>query len=147
MRVYVAAFFDDRERIRQEALKLWDKGYDVISSWLNEVSKPEHMSKEDFWKKLALKDIAEVKSSNLIILDTLEETPRGGREVEFGFGLAQHQDKSIYLVGPVRNVFHTLADRRYATWKELLKDLPSLTGKSKINDNPKVTKKKKSKKK
>jgi nucleoside 2-deoxyribosyltransferase len=139
LKIYVASFFDDRERLRLEAQKLWAKGHEVVSSWLNEVSRPEHMSKEDFWRKLALKDIAEVKSANLVILDTVNETPRGGREVELGYALAQHQDKSVFLVGPVRNVFHTIVDKRFENWDELLEDLPDAE-RNKINDNPKVKK-------
>lgn len=127
MKIYIASFFDTRQRIRPFADQLWTKGHEVVSSWLNETAKPDGMSKQEFWRKLAIKDLAEVKQADCIILDTLDITPRGGREVEFGFALAHFQTKSIWLVGPVRNVFHELVDRRFDTWEQLILDVPTIT--------------------
>lgn len=126
MKVYIASFFDTRLRIRPYADVLWHKGYEVVSTWLNEVAKPEAMTTEEFWRKLAIKDLAEIKSADILILDTLDVTPRGGREVEYGFALAAFQGKLVYIVGPVRNVFHTLADRRFASWDKLVEELPEV---------------------
>src|SRR3990167_7149775 len=81
------------------------------------------MTHEEFFKKLAIKDLAEIKSCDLIIVDTQEITPRGGREVELGFALGQHQSKLIYIVGPKRNIFHELADKQFANWDELVDEL------------------------
>lgn len=135
IKVYCASFFDTRERIRKEAEKLWGKGHEVVSSWLNEVSRPEHMSTKEFWKKLAMKDLAEIKQADLLIIDTFDVTPRGGREVEYGFALAHFQGKSTWLVGPVRNVFHELADRQYDSWETLMRDIPDINKKA---ENPKA---------
>lgn len=131
MKIYVASFFDTRTRIRPFADQLWHKGHELTSSWLNETAKPEGMSKEVFWRKLAIKDLAEVKQADMIIVDTLDITPRGGREVEYGFALAHFQTKHSYIVGPVRNVFHELADRRFDTWEECLEAIPTIA-----NDAP-----------
>ena len=100
------------------------------------MARPEIMSTDEFWKKLAIKDLAEIKSADLIILDTIDLTPRGGREVEYGFALGQFQTKSIWRVGPVRNVFHELVDRAYETWDQLMQDIPDV---SKKPDNPRST--------
>ena len=124
MKVYCASYFDTRDRIRPYADIIWRKGHEVVSSWLQEVAKPEGMTQNEFWKKLAIKDLAEINACDLLILDTIDLTPRGGREVEFGFTLGRFQTKSIYLVGPVRNVFHTLVDRTYDNWDLLLADIP-----------------------
>jgi len=129
MKVYCAGFFDSQKRIRAEADKLWAKGHEVVSSWLQEVARPEGMTREEFWKKLAIKDLAEINAADLLILDTFDITPRGGREVELGFALGRFQTKSIYLVGPVRNVFHTLVDRQFDNWNSLLDDLPDVVAK------------------
>lgn len=125
MKIYIASFFDTRKRIRPYADTLWAKGHEIVSTWLNEVSKPEMMATEIFRKKLAMKDIAEVNDADLVILDTLDITPRGGREVEFGFALGRFQSKIIYRVGPVRNIFHTLCDNSFDNWDELLDKIPS----------------------
>ena len=126
MKVYLASFFDTRTRIRPYADQIWHKGHEVVSSWLNETAKPELMTKEEFWKKLAIKDLAEVKQADMIIVDTLDVTPRGGREVEYGFALAHFQTKHAWIVGPVRNVFHELADKRFDSWEECLNAIPTI---------------------
>ena len=134
MKIYIASFFDTRSRIRPYADKLWAKGHEVVSTWLNEVARAEGMTTEEFWKKLAVKDLAEVNAADLLILDTTDVTPRGGREVELGFALGRFQSKSVYMVGPVRNIFHTLVDRRFDSWDGLVAALPDVT---KPSDNPK----------
>jgi len=133
MKVYIASFFDTRNRIRPYADELWKRGHEVVSTWLNETSRPEGMTTDEFWKKLAIKDLAEINAADLLILDTIDVTPRGGREVELGFALGRFQGKSIYMVGPVRNVFHMLVDRRYDSYEALLADIPNIT---KANENP-----------
>jgi hypothetical protein len=92
----------------------------MTSSWIDEVEKPAHMRKHDFWKKLAMKDLAEIQEADLVILDTLDVNCRGGREVEYGFVLGAFQNKSVYIVGPIRNVFHTLCDKRFDSWEDCL---------------------------
>jgi hypothetical protein len=138
VKIYTASFFDTRERIRPFADQLWKRGHNVVSSWLNETSRPEAMSTKEFWRKLAIKDLAEIRAADLLILDTIDVTPRGGREVEFGFAMAFFQDKLIFRVGPVRNVFHELVDREYDTWEALMADIPDVTKKS---ENPIVANK------
>lgn len=134
IKVYIASFFDTRARIRPYADKLWERGHEVVSTWLNEVGRAEGMTTEEFWKKLAVKDLAEVNAADLLILDTADVTPRGGREVELGFALGRFQSKSVWLVGPVRNIFHTLVDRRFANWDELMAVVPDVRTTS---ENPK----------
>ena len=129
MKLYIASFFDTRQRLRPYAEQLWHKGHEIVSSWLNETAKPAHMSKDEFWKKLAIKDLAEIKQADLLIIDTVDITPRGGREVELGFALAHFQTKSTWLVGPVRNVFHELVDRRFDSWEDVVEALPDIAEK------------------
>ena len=126
MKIYIASFFDTRERLHGPAATLWKMGHEVVSTWLYEVQKPALMSKEEFWRKLALKDLAEIKAADLLICDTFDVTPRGGREVEFGFALGGFQGKMVYVVGPVRNVFHTLADKTFESWDECLRHIEGL---------------------
>ena len=120
MKIYIAGFFDTRERLRPVRDKMWQMGHQVLSHWLDEVSKPEGMEEEVWWRKLALRDLVDVYASDLLIVDTLDVTPRGGREVEFGFALSRFQDQQVWVVGPYRNVFHRLADLKFDTWEECL---------------------------
>jgi len=78
------------------------------------------MSQDIFWKKLALKDLAEIKSADVLVLDTFVGSERGGKEVEFGFALGQFQSKLVYIVGPIINVFHSLCDRQFDSWPDFI---------------------------
>ena len=120
MKIYMAGFFDTRERMRPLRDQIWKLGHEVVSTWLDEVKYPETMDREIFFKKLALRDLAEIRSADLIIMDTIDETPRGGREVELGFALGRFQSIEIWIVGPLRNVFHRLADLHFVNWDECL---------------------------
>lgn len=136
MKVYIGSFFDTRERLLPYRDQLFKLGHDVVSTWLNETKKMPEMGHDEFWKKLAVKDLAEIQSADLFILDTLDITPRGGREVEIGYALAGHQNRLIYLVGPVRNVFHTLADRRFDTWDECMASVRDLKDQGSVAKQP-----------
>lgn len=111
-------------------------GHEITSSWLYEVAKQQNMSFDEFYKKLAIKDLAEIHAADLIIVDTTDITPRGGREVELGYALGQHQKKLAFIVGPARNVFHTLVDRRFDSWGDVLAHMQTLRteGVSPVND-------------
>lgn len=81
------------------------------------------MSEDIFKKKLALKDLAEIKSADLFVLDTEVPSERGGKEVEMGFALGQFQSKLIYIVGPLRNVFHYLCDQQFEAWDDFIEHM------------------------
>ncbi len=127
MRIYLAARFERRHEMRPVRDLLWEMGHEVVSTWIDEVKRPEDMPVEVFNKKLALKDIAQIESADLFILDTEVPSERGGKEVEYGFALGRFQRVVIYIVGPARNVFHQLCDRRFDTWAECTTALKELT--------------------
>jgi hypothetical protein len=125
-RIYIAAQFESRLRIRPYAHKIWAMGYDVVSSWLNETSRPPGMSNPEFMRKLAMKDIAEIQSADLLIQDTFKMSSRGGAATEFGIALRAYQSKLLWVVGPVRSVFHYLNDRQFDSWAACLKALKGI---------------------
>lgn len=73
------------------------------------------MSTDTFYRKLAIKDLAEIRSADIFVLFTEDVSERGGKEVEFGFALGRFQGCLLYIVGPKRNVFHQLCDRQFDT--------------------------------
>ena len=107
-------------RIRPWRDAIWNLGHEVVSTWLDEVARPPSVTQEEFYRKLAIKDLCEIAAAELVIIDTAEITQRGGRENEFGFALGQHQKKLIWIVGPARSVFHQLADTRFNEWNECI---------------------------
>lgn len=120
MKIYLAGTFTTREKIRPIADALWRQGHEITSSWLNEVSKPLRMDQGTFWKKLAIKDLTEIKSSDLVVV--FVDGISGGKNVELGYALGQHQSKEIWTVGFANNVFHTLADKNFANGDAMLKE-------------------------
>ena|SRR3990167_5419252 len=120
MKIYIAARFERRQVVRPYASRIWELGHELTSSWLNETTKLPQMSHGEFMRKLAVKDLTEIRAADLLILDTAEQSTRGGKEVEWGFALGQHQSKLLWIVGPPRNVFHWLADRIFETWEQCL---------------------------
>lgn len=122
MRIYLSGGFDQRERMRGYRDRLWAAKHDIVSSWLDECPPPEGMDQRMFFKKLGLKDVAELFAADLVIVDFCAPSTSGGRDVEFGIALARHQRCQLWMVGvpPRRSPFHELADREYATWDDAL---------------------------
>ena len=127
MKIYLACKFERRPVMRPIRDLLWKMGHEVVSTWIDEVMRPEVMPTDVFNKKLALKDAAQIESADLFILDTEVPSERGGKEVEYGLALGRFQRVVIYIVGPARNVFHQLCDRRFDTWAECIKALEEFT--------------------
>lgn len=122
-KIYVAAQFESRHRIRPFSHKMWEMGYEIVASWLNETAKPPGMTHESFMRKLAMKDIAEIQSADIVIQDTLKMSNRGGAATEFGIALRGYQSKTVWVVGPLRSVFHYLCDRHFDNWNQCIKAL------------------------
>lgn len=125
MKIYIAAKFERRETLRPIRDKLWEAGHEIIGSWLDEVKRPEGMDTSTFFKKLAIKDLAEIRAADLLILDT---TPSDhgviqGANVEYGFALGQHQSKQVWVIGETTCVFHHIADRHFKSWDECVEVL------------------------
>ena len=78
MRIYLASKFERRAELRPIRDALWKMGHEVVSTWIDEVKRPEGMSSDVFKRKLAVKDIAQIESADLFILDTFVVSERGG---------------------------------------------------------------------
>ena len=118
MKIYVGGTFGDQKDLRAEADRLWALGHEITSTWLQEVKRPSDMTEDTFRAKLAIKDMAEVKRADLLILDNRQKS--GGKNVEWGIALGEHQHMQLWLVGESSNVFHELADRRFDNWDEVM---------------------------
>jgi hypothetical protein len=70
---------------------------------------------------LAMRDLQEIRACKVLIVDTVATNTRGGSQVEFGFALGFQTQ--VWLVGPVRNVFHTLAQRTFTNWGDAIEEL------------------------
>lgn len=114
MKIYVAGTFSSREKLRPIRDTIWGLGHQVVSSWLDEVAKPAFMTGAEFQKKLAMKDMCEVSSADLIIQDC--ELISGGKNFELGFAVHRFQNALVWTVGEKNNVFQHISDAHFGTW-------------------------------
>ena len=126
MKIYIAGQFESRKRLRPVAHAMWEMDIQVVSSWLDETSKPAHMGNAEFMRKLGEKDRSEIQSADILIQDTFKMSSRGGASTEFGLALQGYQTKSCWVVGPQRSVFHFMADKHFKSWKACLAYLRTL---------------------
>lgn len=111
MNIYLAANYERRLEIVEYAKQLREDGHIVTSRWLT--GEGEHRSNE--W--CAEQDLRDLAQSECQINFTTGEPSRGGRQVEFGFGIAlEHR---LVLVGPREHVFHHIQGvEQYNTFEE-----------------------------
>lgn len=123
MKFYIGARMADGPRLRIVRERLFKLGHEVISSWLDEIGRPEHMDHEIFSVKLGMKDLTEIRAADVFVIDTLSplaEGGGGGREFEYGFAFGQWHHKECWLVGDKNHAFHFLADRQFFAWDDIL---------------------------
>ena len=118
MKIYVAGSFIDQVDLRLKAEAIWQAGHVVTGTWLQEVSKSPHTTELEHKRKIAIKDLVEVREADLIVLDNRQSS--GGKNVEWGISIAHFQNKVLVLVGQPSNVFHYLADYTFPTWEEFV---------------------------
>jgi hypothetical protein len=121
-KVYLSGKWSQRSEFQHHAKMLWQHGYEVVSTWVNE-------SGDDAWQfgtwrdaRLAMRDLNQIAMADLFIIDTLAALSQdggGGRETELGFALANYQHSEIWRVGPIKNPFHSLASRTFLDWTEV----------------------------
>ena len=116
MRVYIAGRFEAQHRLRVMRDLVEALGHEVVGTWLDEESTSDPTEAEAL--EYAVRDFGEIRACDLFILDTLDENLRGGREAEYGY--AWGVGKVTLIVGPRRNVFHTLAEKQVEEWPAAL---------------------------
>ncbi len=114
--LYLAAYFPVRNELIAARQALQTLGHRVTSRWLDEetVATPDARH----WSKIGADDVADLGQADTLVIDTRADSPRGGREVEFGVALKS--GLRLFIVGPQRNVFHYLADAVFGSWDAFL---------------------------
>lgn len=125
MKIYIASFFDTRARLIPHARRLEAAGHEITSDWLYEAENAFYGTVTDGYRlACGLGDLQGIKDASLVLLDTIDQTPRGGREVEFGVALGH--GIPVIRIGPERNVFHKLVFKSFATWGEALPEIEAI---------------------
>lgn len=125
--VYIAGFFDTRARLLEIRTLLEKLGLTVTSEWLDEAPK-NYIPGQDtikasnttdaYARRCAQRDKRDINRAHFVIVDTIDVTPRGGREWEGGY--AEGIGRRVMVVGPRRNVFHYTVSSHFETWEEAL---------------------------
>ena len=123
MKVYLAGRYRRLDEIRRCADDLRESGHQVTSRWVLERHTAPGPLDHPSWAALAQNDVDDTLAADAVISFTeAERGGGGGRQVEFGMGLAL--GKRLILVGPREHLFHTLPGVEvYATWGEALDGL------------------------
>lgn len=105
--IYIAGSFDGRTRLKtiRDAIHARTPQHTVLSTWLDDET-GEGRPPSDLAQTYARRDYSEIRRADLLLLDTFDDDPRGGREVELGF--ARGLGLKAFRVGPARNIFHAL---------------------------------------
>jgi len=127
LKIYVSGTYTDQKRLRDRANALWHLGHTITGTWLHESKQPEVLSEHDWFRGLAVKDLAEVAAADCIILDLDGSSSTGGRYVEWGFALGRFNMLKITVGNDNHGVFNTLADKHYPNWETLLAEFPRTT--------------------
>lgn len=149
MKVYIASFFADKDRVAARAKELTELGIECTMRWPYETA-PHHATIKDFpdeyFRETAVFDLEDIFDADVLVLTvpndaqmadhSVRAMARGGRHFESGFmyGLiASGEKRELVLLGPRENVFHFLdgssvtskypAIHQFDTWEQVLQYL------------------------
>ncbi len=118
MNIYIAGKVTAKERLKKMREAVRNLGFICHSTWMDVALEYRHLdSNRQHFQREAVRDRCEVAACNLFILDTFDESNTGGREYEAGY--AARGGTRVWLVGPVRNVFHAEMPR-FESWDAVL---------------------------
>ncbi len=92
-KIYLAGKFPSRRRIQRLAIKLQDRGHEIVSTWLTDV--PPVNEQEDLERYH--RDVKNVLSSTVFII-ILEKAPMIGAMIELGIAYSL-PNRKIYSIG------------------------------------------------
>lgn len=131
MKIYLAARYSRHDEMRGVRDVLNAMGHEVTSRWIDchaDVTgdftssfTPEFLNAHPSeCGRIAAHDIEDLDAADMVISFTSPDGGgKGGRHVEFGYGLAL--GKRMVLVGPREHVFHTLPQvDAYPDWARLV---------------------------
>ena len=112
LKIYLAARYSRLNEMQSARAKLETAGHYVTSRWIN----GDHRALDAFLAApltttIALDDKEDLDAATVLIAFTEEprvESTRGGRHIETGYALGK--GKTVIVVGPVENVFHSLPE-------------------------------------
>jgi nucleoside 2-deoxyribosyltransferase len=121
--IYLAAGYDQQERMRSYRKVLEEIGYIVTSRWIdvkesNPMQEATIAANKDAAAFYCNADLADISRADFFFMFTDTPSTSGGRHTELGYALARN--KVIFIVGPRENVFqaHPMV-HHFGTWDEM----------------------------
>lgn len=128
MKVYVAAKFNDKEKVKQVYESLKKEGHIITHEWIHNKPASPFTENPEFTAKCVTEDINGVLSSDIFILLSNVE-PSLGSATELGVAIASFinfKKPYIYVVGPYFDAnfafFHAAVQQK-ETIADVLKDM------------------------
>lgn len=121
MKIYLAAPFTTQDRMRGVRDVLTALGHDVTSSWidLDEIGEATDFDPSRCAPHAAADTADLLRADAVAVFTDCGQSTTGGMHVETGIALAA--GRQIFLVGPRRNIFHTLPRvEHYPDWSRLV---------------------------
>ena len=138
--IYLAASYSRRIEMLEYAGELEALGYKIGAEWVtkgHEYPDDPYLAKravESWWAMADFRDIFHART--VINFTEPEDGPpsrrRGGRHVELGLALGMSEQprqslKTIILIGPCENIFHTLpVIKHFDTWEGFLAEVAAI---------------------
>lgn len=121
-KIYVASPFANQEVSRMVAGKLIGRGHEVTAAWLH--AEAVDMADAEASRIAAERDVLDVLRADTLLVLTDFRPVGAGHHVEFGLALAvrylRPQPMFVVVAGPVKSIFHHMADRYYEDWSQAL---------------------------
>ena len=125
MKFYIAAKFKARHRIKIHNQRIESLGLANTCPWflMDTDDSADEDSLGGYSKEesavMADRDLSAVREADIFIIDTIDVSETGGREVELGVALIL--GKVILHVGPIRNLFHMHPGvSHFLSWDQLI---------------------------
>ena len=119
MKLYIAARFSAKGRLRVIAERLRNLGHQVVSEWI-------WIDGEDRELPLAaIRDYKNLHIAQCLLLDTTDplDPDQSGGDREWEGGHATARNMTVILIGEKRHLFHHLIPIHFHTWDDLFNAL------------------------
>ena len=122
--VYLAAGYDQQERMRGYRKTLEDRRDLVVTSrWIdvkesNPMQEQAISADEESAANYCRVDLDDIDRADIFVMFTDTPSTSGGRHTELGYAIAR--EKVIFIVGPRENIFQAMEGAiHFATWEDL----------------------------
>lgn len=88
-KIYLASGFSNSVKMRHYKQILEAMGFTITSRWIDYDQRPaKNGDWEELYRRISVKDLYDVEECDIIIVDALKPSTRGGYNTELGYGYA-----------------------------------------------------------